>query len=410
MPKISVAIPVYNAAAYLAECLDSVTGQTEREIEIICVDDGSVDSSRAILAGYAARDPRVKILEHRHTNAGAARNAAIAAATGEYLAFVDADDWCDTTLFEKAYAKAKADDADVVAWRYDQYDMRTAETGSGRVFPQTTLDAPEPFTPEALGDTVFAPIAYAPWCRLVRRAFVARENLSFQELPRTNDVYFCCMVRALAPRQTILDEVLYTYRTGSGTNLQADNAATPETVILAWERVAAELERRGLFGKFRRYFLSAASNSLFYTLDSMGEAKSYAAFFERLRETYGKHPVFSETRPADIANLQTAAYFKMLEENAAPLDFLVAQGNYRRARLSNEYWTRRNLQKSLEAAKRDLLRSQEELQKLKASLRKRGRTIESLENEIDGLKASFAYRLGMFVSWPLRKLRRAFKS
>ena len=79
-PKVSVVIPVYNAEAFLRQCLDSVVNQTLRSIEIICVDDGSSDGSASILAEYAASDPRMKILAHRHANAGAVRNAGIAAA------------------------------------------------------------------------------------------------------------------------------------------------------------------------------------------------------------------------------------------------------------------------------------------------------------------------------------------
>ena len=89
MPKVAVIIPVYNVEKYLRQCLDSIVNQTLRDIEIICVDDGSTDGSSAILAEYASKDPRVKVLTREHTNAGAARNAGMAVATGEYLGFVD---------------------------------------------------------------------------------------------------------------------------------------------------------------------------------------------------------------------------------------------------------------------------------------------------------------------------------
>ena len=117
IPKVSVIIPVYNVEAYLRQCLDSVVNQTLRDIEIICVDDGSTDGSRAILEEYSEKDSRFKVIKQNHSNAGACRNAAMAIAKGEYLGFVDADDFCDLTLFEKAYTKAKSDDADVVIWR-----------------------------------------------------------------------------------------------------------------------------------------------------------------------------------------------------------------------------------------------------------------------------------------------------
>ena len=92
MPKVSVIIPVYNAAPFLGDALDSVLGQTLRELEVICVDDGSTDASSAILAEYAARDKRVRVLTQANQGQGAARNRGLKAAQGDYIYFMDADD------------------------------------------------------------------------------------------------------------------------------------------------------------------------------------------------------------------------------------------------------------------------------------------------------------------------------
>ena len=345
MPRVSIIIPVYHVEKYLRQCLESVLNQTLRDIEIICVDDGSTDASAAILREYADKDSRVKELFHEHTNAGAARNAGMAVATGEYLGFVDSDDWCDSTLFEKAYAKAKADDADVVSWRFHQYDERTKKTGTPRVFPPSVVKSETPFTAEVLGDGIFVPITYAPWGRIVRRTFVMAEDLRFQEIVRTNDVYFCCLVRALAPRQTIVDEVLYTYRVGTGTNLQANNAASPASAFEAWKAVAEALGRRGLRDHMRKALISASANSFFYTLNTMSAASSWCDFHERLRKLYGMDAFYSSINVDEIDNPQTAAYFRILKETDAPLEFLVRQENYYRERLAMEYWTRIGSQK-----------------------------------------------------------------
>lgn len=96
MIKVSIIIPVYNMSDYLRECLDSVLSQTHREIEAICVDDGSTDSSPAILAEYALRDSRVKVITQLNSGSGPARNAAIAASKGEWLMFLDPDDFLST--------------------------------------------------------------------------------------------------------------------------------------------------------------------------------------------------------------------------------------------------------------------------------------------------------------------------
>ena len=101
MPVVSIIIPVYNTEKYLRRCLDSVCSQTLKDIEIICVDDGSTDGSAAILAEYAARDPRIKVITQKNAGAGAARNVGIEVATGEYVGFVDSDDFVDGDFYEK---------------------------------------------------------------------------------------------------------------------------------------------------------------------------------------------------------------------------------------------------------------------------------------------------------------------
>ena len=112
--KVSVILPVYNVSDYLRQCMDSIVGQTLKDIEIICVDDGSTDDSLAILKEYEAKDQRVKVIQQANAGAGAARNKGLEIATGEYLSFLDSDDFVDVNMYEQLYLKAKAKDIDVV--------------------------------------------------------------------------------------------------------------------------------------------------------------------------------------------------------------------------------------------------------------------------------------------------------
>ena len=93
--KVSVIIPVYNVEKYLCKCLDSVVNQTLRDIEIICVDDGSTDSSWEILKEYAQRDDRIKLIHKENGGLSSARNVAMQVAKGDYIGFIDSDDWID---------------------------------------------------------------------------------------------------------------------------------------------------------------------------------------------------------------------------------------------------------------------------------------------------------------------------
>ncbi len=112
MPKVSVIIPVYNVEKYLGECLDSVLWQTLKDIEIICVNDGSTDGSAKMLAEYAAKDPRIRIITQANAGLSAARNVGMDAATGKYIYFLDSDDYIKDDAMEKCFSICERDGLD----------------------------------------------------------------------------------------------------------------------------------------------------------------------------------------------------------------------------------------------------------------------------------------------------------
>lgn len=117
--KVSVIIPVYNAENFLDECLVSICNQSLREIEIICVDDGSTDFSGNILTRYADKDTRIKIISQLNKGVSAARNTGLRNACGEYITFVDADDYIDVNMLNKLYISAQKDNAEIVVFGGD---------------------------------------------------------------------------------------------------------------------------------------------------------------------------------------------------------------------------------------------------------------------------------------------------
>lgn len=114
-PMISVILPVYNGEDFLERCMDSILSQTEPNLELIVVDDGSTDASGAICDRYAEKDPRVRVLHKPNGGLSHSRNAGMALARGEYLAFVDADDWLEPDMYRRMLAARKEDRCDAVA-------------------------------------------------------------------------------------------------------------------------------------------------------------------------------------------------------------------------------------------------------------------------------------------------------
>lgn len=123
MAKVSVIVPVYNDEQYLADCVDSILRQSYQDIELILVDDGSTDDSPQICENYRERDARVRVLHKANGGVGSGRNAGLAMATGDYLLFVDNDDWLADDHIEKLYRHLKANDADIAVANYSEFHM-----------------------------------------------------------------------------------------------------------------------------------------------------------------------------------------------------------------------------------------------------------------------------------------------
>jgi glycosyltransferase involved in cell wall biosynthesis len=114
MPKVSIIVPIYNVEKYLKECLTSIVNQTLKDIEIILIDDGSTDSSSKICDEYALSDGRIKVIHKKNEGLGKAYNVGIENASGEYIGFIESDDYAELNMFEKLYNTAKNFDADIV--------------------------------------------------------------------------------------------------------------------------------------------------------------------------------------------------------------------------------------------------------------------------------------------------------
>ena len=325
MPKVSIIIPVYNVESQLRQCLDSVVNQTLHDIEIICVDDGSTDGSAMILQEYAENDSRIKVLSHEHANAGFARNVGMEAATGEYLGFVDSDDWCELSLFEKAYDKAKWDDADIVLWRYREYDDHDGIIKREVPFG-AQIGVVSPFAGSALKDNLFSCFNFAPWNRLVRTKMVRWHGLEFQHLDRSNDVSFGCLTLAVAARISVIDKVLYNYRVRAEGSLQSDNYKTPLSIVEAWKFLVKELSQRDLTERYRRCIALSAMFSFVRTFDVLSEWEiEYSMLFDALKELFTDDEFFSTVQPLEINNAIVAHSLTMIRQSASYAAFAIRQ-------------------------------------------------------------------------------------
>ena len=272
--KVSVIVPVYNSAPYLRQCLDSIVGQTLREIEIICVDDGSTDESPAILDEYAAADARLSVLHQQNQYAGVARNNGMAQASGKYLMFWDSDDYFDLTALEKMYNQCEADKADIcVCGVKRQYDDIGATIVEPNYIREKCLPETVPFNRETNEEFILNFATPAVWNKMFRHSFVEGEGLAFSPTKSANDVLFVEVALCCAASITLVQEPLVVYRRdreGSLTNTLSTTAATP---IHIWVETARELDRRGIMPQAS--FANRAFSNLLYILRNQ---KSYGSF------------------------------------------------------------------------------------------------------------------------------------
>ena len=205
MIKVSVIIPVFNTEKYISKCLSSLVNQTLDDIEIICVNDGSTDNSLEIIEKIANNDARIKIINQEHKKQGAARNAGLRIAEGEYIGFVDSDDWVDLNYYEMLYNTAKKYDADIAL-------ATNVRIGNGKT--KKRLEITEEKTAETLqekidiGNQVKNP---CPTNKIYRHSMLKENNIIWQEGVYCEDKLFTIQAIYYANKIVTVPDVNYYY-------------------------------------------------------------------------------------------------------------------------------------------------------------------------------------------------------
>ena len=270
--KVSVIVPVYNAQDYLEQCIVSILEQTLQEIEVICVDDSSTDRSLEILKKYEKEDSRMRVLTQPNSGAGAARTRGLSQASGEYLSFLDADDFFEPDMLELAYAKAKEDRADMVVFKSDQYHtdsdqfVQVAWTLREKEIPPYT-----PFNHRQMTDNIFKVFVGWAWDKLFSREFVEKHHLTFQEQRTSNDMLFVFSAVALAKRITIVPKVLAHQRRDAKDSLSKTRENSWHCFYDALTALRQRLTDEGLFPETEKDFINYALHFSLWNLRTLAE-------------------------------------------------------------------------------------------------------------------------------------------
>lgn len=295
--KVSIVIPFYNEKNYIDQALTTIQNQTLKDIEIICVSDGSTDGSTEIVKNHQQADSRIQLYERPHSSAGAARNYGMEKAVGKYLIFLDGDDYFDSNMLEKLYDKAEKDLSDICI-----FDSRILIQETGELLlNQENLNAsllPEklPFNKDTAVD-IFNFVVPTPWTKFYNREFIKKIDLHFMDIPKENDVFFVLISLVLAQRITVLQEKLMTYRKHSG-SLQRLQTINRYTFAEALIEIQKRLKKENLYsGNIKNSFFNLALGTTNYNLEKIKNNKQRKQLY-----LYAKKQLFKTLEIEDYKN------------------------------------------------------------------------------------------------------------
>lgn len=257
--KVSVIIPVYNAEAYLCKCVDSVLSQTLREIEVILVDDGSTDSSGAICDAYSERDSRITVMHLENGGPARARNHGIAVASGEYIGFVDSDDYVELTMLETLYKKAVDTNSDIAMCgyylAYEQKNIQAAMEYDWEYVGKESIRnglIRRYYAGENTG-------LYSMVNKIMRRGMIHKHHITVNEqLKRAEDAWFVFDCLKAAQKVVYLPQAMYFYRQNEASIMHSVLDNQYESWVYTRRRLLAESEKLQInfdVAEFYRIFL-----------------------------------------------------------------------------------------------------------------------------------------------------------
>ena len=402
-PLVSVIIPVYNTEDYLRQCLDSAVNQTLKDIEIICIDDGSTDHSPAILEEYQAKDPRVVIISQDNRGLSAARNCGMIKARGKYVYFLDSDDYVDSETLKRSTELAEKNDLDAVVFGFEQFAdsdellkihpcMVNIFSGSERVYTGA-----EYMSAAKDGGAYASRVWTAVW----RRPFLEKNGIRFVEGILHEDMLFSFQAYMAADRVMAIPERLYHYR------------ARPDSIC------TKPISAKNVIGSFE-----CAKGVLKYALEGEHEPdraheiwRAYRELSDYTASLFSAASAEEHTKAIPPGEMERELFRQMISRYQADRlqEALAAaqeeSGKLRKTLGRYQEETDRlektlgEMQRAADRLEKELEEKQRETDGLREALLRQRRETAHLREEIGKTYASWTYRLGRAVTWLPRKVR-----
>ena len=267
-PKVSIISAVYNAAPYLRQMLDSAVNQTLKDIEIIMIDNKSADDTLKIIEEYAGKDERIVIYKNsENIKQGAARNFGVQMARGDYIFFIDGDDYASLDAVEKLYNKITETNSDIVICTWNQFDDRTGKIDKNHVYAKLKQIPPEfdnkTFNWRDIKNTVFWQTS-VPWDKMYRRSFLIDKDVKFPGGIYFEDNVFVYDALFKAERISILREDLMFYRCNRKNAVTNSRDKTFFDYFKIFSLIGDNLKKIGLYEEMKYSYLDYKVITLYW--------------------------------------------------------------------------------------------------------------------------------------------------
>ncbi len=277
MPVISVIIPVYNSEKYLEKCVNSVLSQTERDLEMILVDDGSRDGSAGLCDSLAEKNGRIKVIHKENGGVSSARNAGLAEASGEYVAFIDSDDWIEPDMYRSMLRAARENGSDVVMCdAVKEYcDNNELFTQAIRAGGYNRGDLLKEYFPKLImQSTLTYPPATSNWLLLIKNELIRKNHLSYPSGIRiSEDLFFgACVMYHANSFCYLKGEAYYHYFVAN------NSSSTKKADVALWgnyERLLSRLTEKFSTAPDFEFSAQLSHAAIFFALNTIGQTAGY---------------------------------------------------------------------------------------------------------------------------------------
>ena len=287
MTKVSVIVPFNNVENYISKCLTSLIYQTLDDIEIICINDASTDNSKNIVSEYAKNDKRIKILNvETMSGQSFARNLGLEIASGEYIGFVDSDDWVELDMFEKMYNQAKLGDTDITMCQAQLYDDKEQRFYTDDYYSLKILErmGNKVFSFEETKDEILN-INVVLWNKIYKRKFLNSIQVKFQDGYIYEDMLYFFETYLKATRINILWEALYYYRQNRSFSTMQNSDKKVYDRIPMVEKTYRVLEQAPFFAEKKAEIVSWLIDDIFHRYTLL-EDKYYKDYYTNMQALF----------------------------------------------------------------------------------------------------------------------------